>query len=123
MLSSQLIRGVRLIAPHAARGLLTIVPQAQVAYREFLGMNRVRLEPGIHLNLPFLHRVRKFPLTEACWRLEDMNAYTKDNVPIKATGTIFGRIYDAEKAAYEVDDVWGSVAAVGSSCARAIIGR
>lgn len=52
-----------------------------------------------------------------------MNAYTKDNVPIVASGSIFGRIEDPEKAAYEVEDIWKSMEAVGSSCARSIIGR
>lgn len=55
--------------------------------------------------------------------VDDMKAYTKDNVPVHASGTIFGKIVDAEKAAYEVSDVWSSVQAVGSSYARTIIGR
>ena len=55
--------------------------------------------------------------------VDNMKAYTKDNVPVHASGTIFGKIVDAEKAAYEVSDVWSSVQAVGSSYARTIIGR
>ena len=105
------------------RSIITIVPQAHVAYREFLGMNRSCLKPGIHLNIPIIHTIRQFPLSEVSWSLHDMKAYTKDNVPITATGTIFGKIVDAEKAAYEVSDIWSSVQAVGSSCARSLIGR
>jgi len=106
-----------------SRSIITIVPQAHVAYQEFLGMNRTFLKPGIHWNIPVLHTVRQFPLSEVSWAVEDMKAYTKDNVPVHASGTIFGKIVDAEKAAYEVNDVWSSVQAVGSSYARTIIGR
>ncbi|KAJ1421283.1 hypothetical protein B484DRAFT_307183, partial [Ochromonadaceae sp. CCMP2298] len=99
------------------------VYQANIAFREFLGSNRHRLEPGMHLNIPFFHNVRKFPLTESSWDLHNMHAFTKDNVPIKASGTIFCKIFDPELAAYAVADVWSAVQSVGSSCARAIIGR
>lgn len=121
-----LIRSLRsrsIISPMQSRSIITIVPQAHVAYREFLGMNRTCLNPGIHWNIPVLHAVRHFPLSEVSWLLENMKAYTKDNVPVHASGTIFGKIVDAEKAAYEVSDVWSSVQAVGSSYARTIIGR
>lgn len=39
------------------RTFITIVNQAEVAYRQFLGMNRTRLEPGIRLKLPFVHQL------------------------------------------------------------------
>lgn len=123
----KLLRSRALFSPAVvrtvARGFITIVPQAHVAFREFLGMNRVRLDPGIHLNIPILHQVRKFPLAEMSWKIENMHCYTKDNVPINASGTIFGRITQPDLAAYEVNDVWKSVEAVGTSSARAIIGR
>lgn len=108
---------------YSRRTFITIVPQAHVAFREFLGMNRSCLQPGIHLNIPVIHSTRQFPLTEVSWQLHDMKAYTKDNVPISASGTIFGKIINPEKAAYEVNDIWASVQAVGSSCARSLIGR
>ncbi len=30
----------------------TVINQAEVAYREFLGKNRVKLNPGLRINLP-----------------------------------------------------------------------
>jgi len=117
------LRSRSVISSVWSRSIITIVPQAHVAYREFLGMNRTCLNPGIHWNIPVLHAVRHFPLSEVSWMVDNMKAYTKDNVPVHASGTIFGKIVDAEKAAYEVSDVWSSVQAVGSSYARTIIGR
>lgn len=106
----------------AFRGFFTIIPQSHVAFREFLGQGRTKLEPGIHLKLPFVHKVREFTMSEFAFPLDGMNAYTKDNVPIVASGTLFGRIFDPELAAYEVENFSLSVSAVGSSAARSIIG-
>jgi len=39
------------------RTFITIVNQAEVAYRQFVGMNRVKLNPGIRIKIPFLHQV------------------------------------------------------------------
>lgn len=116
-------RPIVVLSVWVTRGFFTIVPQAHVAFREFLGKARTRLEPGIHVNIPLLHTVRKFSLSEFSYSLSNMRAYTKDNVPIVASGTIFGRIFDPELAAYEVQYVFDAVSAVGSSAVRSIIGR
>jgi regulator of protease activity HflC (stomatin/prohibitin superfamily) len=105
------------------RTFITVINQAEVAYREFLGANRIRLEPGLRLDLPLFHTVRRIDMREAMIPIPELSAYTKDNVPVKVTGTLFYRPVDAEKACYEVRDFRKSVGAVGESSFRAVVGR
>lgn len=37
--------------PSQRRHFITVINQANVAYREFLGKNRVKLNPGLRLDL------------------------------------------------------------------------
>jgi len=105
------------------RRTFTVVHQAEVAYREMLGSNRVRLEPGLRLNVPILHSIRRVDMREAMIKVPDLAAYTKDNVPVTVSGTLFYKPTDAEKACYEVTHYNTAVAAVGESSFRAVVGR
>jgi regulator of protease activity HflC (stomatin/prohibitin superfamily) len=105
------------------RNFITVVHQAEIAYREFLGANRVRLEPGLRLNLPVLHQLKRVDMREQIHSIPQLAAYTKDNVPVNVTGTLFYKATDAEKASYEIQNYHTSVAAVGESCFRATVGR
>lgn len=105
------------------RCFITVVHQAEVAYRELLGSNRVRLEPGLRLDLPILHSIRRIDMRENMIKTPDLAAYTKDNVPVTVSGTLFYRPVDAEKACYEVTNYKNAVAAVGESSFRATVGR
>jgi regulator of protease activity HflC (stomatin/prohibitin superfamily) len=77
------------------RKFFTVINQAEVAYREFLGINRVRLEPGLRMKFPILHQIYKVSLKEQIVQLQDQDAYTKDNVPVTVSGTVFYKIVDA----------------------------
>lgn len=105
------------------RTFITVVHQAEVAYRELLGRSRVRLEPGLRLDLPILHSVRRVDMREGMIKVPDLSAYTKDNVPVTVSGTLFFKPTDAEKACYEVTNYNKAVAAVGESSFRAVVGR
>ena len=48
------------------RTFITIVNQAEIAYREFLGTNRTQLNPGIHIKVPFLHKLQRVNMRECC---------------------------------------------------------
>ena len=105
------------------RPFITVVNQAQIAYREFLGSNRVKLNPGIHLNIPILHSTQTLDLRETGINIKELHGYTKDNVPVKISGTLFIKVDDAEKACFSVVDYYNSVAVVGESAIRSIIGK
>lgn len=105
------------------RNIFTIVPQAEVCYREFLGTDRIRLEPGLQMCIPWLHTIHRIDTKETGIIVDHLNCFTKDNVPVVASGTLFFRVFDAEKACFSVTNYKESVEAVGSSSARAVIGR
>lgn len=105
------------------RSFITVINQSEVAYREFLGKNRIRLEPGLHWNVPIIHKVYRISLKEGLVPLDDLNAYTKDNVPVVVSGTIFYKPVDAEKICFSVESPRKAVTSVGESSFRAVIGR
>lgn len=105
------------------RQFITVVNQAEVAYREFLGQNRVRLEPGLRVNIPIFHNLSRVSLKENLVELNDQDAFTKDNVPVTVSGTVFFKIVDAEKVCFSVQNPILAVKSVGESSFRAVIGR
>jgi regulator of protease activity HflC (stomatin/prohibitin superfamily) len=54
--------------------------------------------------------------------IEALKAYTKDNVPVFITGTLFYQVRDSYKACFEAQNVIRQVHQVGTSAARSIIG-
>jgi regulator of protease activity HflC (stomatin/prohibitin superfamily) len=106
-----------------SRNFITVVNQAEVAYRQFLGMNRVRLEPGLRLCLPVFHQIDRVDLREDFVSVQNMNAYTSDNVPVTVSGSLFFKVTDAEKACFSVGNYVQSVASVGESTARSVVGK
>ncbi len=105
------------------RKFITVVNQAEVAYRERFGQNRIRLEPGLRLNVPIVHQLYKVSLKESIADLDNQNAYTKDNVPVIVSGTVFYKVIDVEKAVFSVSSAYQAIKSVGESSFRAVIGR
>jgi len=105
------------------RGFITIVNQAEVAYRQFLGMNRVRLEPGIRICLPYVHQIDRVDMRERSVLINNMHGYTSDNVPVAVSGSLFFRVTDAEKACFGVKNYIACVKDVGESTSRSVIGK
>ncbi len=105
------------------RHFITVINQAEVAYREFLGKNRVKLNPGLRLNLPIFHNTYRVSLKEHFVNLDNQNAYTKDNVPVTVSGTVFYKVVDAEKVCFTIGNPVMAVKNVGESSFRAVIGK
>lgn len=116
------LKFVPLVNNPSNRGFITVVQQAEICYREFLGANRVKLEPGLRISLPVLHTIHRVDIREQGIPIDHFNCVTQDNVPVIASGTLFFRVVDAEKACFSVANYVDSVEAVGSSSARAVIG-
>ena len=124
MISSNLLKLTKIATPQTtSRSLITIVNQQEHAFREFLGRNRVTLQPGIHIKLPFFHKVRKVTLREQRAPMDKIIAYTKDNVPVLASGSLFFKIHDPYKACYEVEHYYDAIWSTGISAMRAVIGQ
>ncbi len=105
------------------RNFITVINQAEVAYREFLGKNRVRLNPGLRINLPIFHNLYRVSLKEHFVGLDNQAAYTKDNVPVTVSGTVFYKVIDAEKVCFTIGQPVLAVKSVGESSFRSIIGK
>ena len=105
------------------RSFITVINQAEVAYREFLGKNRVKLNPGLRINLPIFHNVYRVSLKEHFVNLDNQAAYTKDNVPVTVSGTVFYKVIDAEKVCFNIGNPIVAVKNVGESSFRAVVGK
>lgn len=116
-------RVVNNMKPISIRNFITVINQAEVAYRERFGQNRIRLEPGLRLNIPIVHQIYKVSLKEHIANLDNQNAYTKDNVPVVVSGTVFYKVIDVEKAVFSVNSTYQAIKSVGESSFRAVIGR
>lgn len=119
-LSKKLIKDV---SSKSIRSFITVIDQATVGYRQFLGLNRIRLEPGIRLNIPILHKLKKVDMREGCFNVDAIHAFTKDNVPVRVGGSLFYQVYDPEKACFGVQNYQTAVYAVGTSVMRSVIGN
>lgn len=104
------------------RGFFTVVNQAEVAYREFFGRGRTLLQPGIRLQLPLVHDFYRVNLREQSSDIKKINACTRDNIPVYISGALFYRVVDPEKACFSINNYARSVATVGESSVRSIIG-
>jgi regulator of protease activity HflC (stomatin/prohibitin superfamily) len=62
-------------------------------------------------------------LRESFIAVESLAGYTKDNVPVWISGSLFYVIDDPELACYKIQNYSGSVEAIGRSAMRAVIGQ
>lgn len=104
------------------RNFITVVQQAETCYREFLGGNRIKLEPGLSINIPFLHTLHRVDIRETGINIDDLTSFTKDNVPVRVSGVLFFKVFNSEKACFSIKNYKESISAVGSSTTRAVIG-
>lgn len=105
------------------RNFFTVVNQAEVAYREFLGKNRILLNPGLRLNIPIIHTIKRVNLRESFVQIPDLDSYTKDNVPVSVSGSVFFKPIDAEKICFSITNPKEAIMSVGASSFRAVIGQ
>lgn len=104
------------------RTLFTIVNQGNEAYRLALGKNPVLLKPGIALNIPLYHQVIKVDMREGPINITELEAFTKDNVPVSIAGTLFYQVTDSYKACFAVQNCLKSITNIGTSALRSVIG-
>jgi len=104
------------------RNLFTIVNQAEIAYRELLGMNRVQLKPGFRIKLPVIHQLHRVDMRERCININNLNGFTSDNVPVTASGALFFKVENPEKALFSISNYVNAISNIGESASRAVIG-
>ncbi|ARF08936.1 stomatin family protein [Catovirus CTV1] len=104
------------------RDFFRIVSQGTEAYRLFLGKNPKKLEPGIHISVPLIHRVLKVDMREGSYNISKLNAYTKDNVSVLISGSLFYQVLNSYDACFKVQDYGGNITNLGTSAMRSVVG-
>jgi regulator of protease activity HflC (stomatin/prohibitin superfamily) len=79
--------------------------------------------PGLFFLKPFIEWQVKLDLRTITTAVEQQEAITRDNVPIKVNAVIWYRIIDAERAVMEVRDVANAVVQVAVTTLRNILGQ
>lgn len=90
-------------AAFAAKKSVQVVRQGDISIVERFGKFHNRLEPGLHLLIPFVDQIRA-TLTnrEQVLDIPPQKCITSDNAPLAADAVVYWRIVDAERAIYAV---------------------
>ncbi|KAJ7176457.1 hypothetical protein C8R46DRAFT_1076393 [Mycena filopes] len=113
------------------RTFLTIIQQGKEGWQlrcqsslwSSLGRNPRRLEPGLHINIPIYHSLRKLDLRESSISIPNLPGYTADNVPVSCSGSLFYRIIDGYRACFAISDVQNNIRNTGTSAVRSVLGH
>lgn len=104
------------------RTLFTVIHQGNEAYRLFLGKNPKKLDPGFHIALPLLHTVLKVDMREGSIGIDKLNAYTKDNVSVLISGSLFYQVNNSYDACFKIQDYDHNISNLGMSAMRSVVG-
>lgn len=102
---------------------IKIVPQGyQYTVEKFGRFTRV-LHPGIAFLVPFVENVgRKISVMEAVFDVPRQEVITRDNAMVSCDAVVFTQVYDAAKAAYEVENLRLSVINLVLTNLRTVVG-
>ncbi|MBO9998832.1 MAG: paraslipin [Cyanobacteria bacterium SID2] len=90
---------------YAAVGI-KIIQQGNLALVERLGKYSRTLEPGVNFTLPVVERiVWEDTEREQFIEIEPQRVLTKDNVALEVQAVVYWRIFDLERAYYEIENV------------------
>ena len=102
---------------------IRIVPQAYVGIVERLGRYQRTLDPGLHILIPFIDRLR--PLTDMREQVVTFNpqpVITEDNVTISVDTVIYYQVTDARAETYEVADSLQAIEQLTITTLRNVVG-
>jgi len=101
-----------------------VVRQGDISIVERLGKFHNRLEPGLHLLIPFVDQIRAtMTIREQVLDIPPQKCITSDNAPLAADAVVYWRIIDAEKAIYAVVDLELAIQNLVLTQLRAEIGK
>jgi regulator of protease activity HflC (stomatin/prohibitin superfamily) len=85
---------------------IKVVSQGNVAVVERLGKFHGVLEPGLHVVIPVVDRLRTtLSKREQVFDIPPQQCITSDNAPLAADAVVYWRVVDPEKAVYSVMDL------------------
>ena len=100
-----------------------IVPQAVAIIVERLGRYSRTLEPGLHLLVPFIDRVRaSVDLREQVVSFPPQPVITEDNLVVSIDTVIYFQVTDPKAATYEIANYIGAIEQLTVTTLRNVIG-
>jgi len=107
----------------AWKGIKT-VPQGEVWTVERFGAFTRLLQPGLNLIIPYVDTVgRRMNVQEVVLDIPEQSVITRDNATVAVDGIVYYRVMDPAKAAYQVQDLTGALAALAMTNIRSVIGE
>ncbi len=100
-----------------------VAQQYQRAVVFFLGRYVRTAGPGLYFMIPLLEWQRKLDIRTVTAAVEQQEAITRDNVPIKVNAVIWYRIVNPEKSVVEVVDLQNAVVQVSQTTLRSLLGK
>ena len=105
-----------------AKGI-RIVPQGFQWTVERFGRYRATLYPGLNLVIPFVDGIgRKLNVQETVLEIPSQTVITKDNASVLVDGIVFFQVIEANKAAYEVQNLHQALQNITMTNIRTAIG-
>jgi regulator of protease activity HflC (stomatin/prohibitin superfamily) len=102
---------------------LRIVPQARAGIVERLGRYSRTLEPGLHILVPFVDRMRvRLDLREQVVSFPPQPVITEDNLVVSIDTVIYFQVTDARAATYEIADYIRAIEQLAVTTLRNVIG-
>jgi len=103
---------------------IRIVPTKVSLVVERLGKFSKQLEPGFHLLVPFIDKVRyRHNLKEQAVDVPAQDCFTQDNVKVRVDGVLYLQVVDPKKASYGIKDYKYATIQLAQTTMRSVIGK
>jgi regulator of protease activity HflC (stomatin/prohibitin superfamily) len=99
-----------------------IIQQYQQGLVERFGRYRKTLDPGLHLIVPFIEKIRKIDMREQVVDVEPQEVITKDNVVVTVDAVVYYQATDPVKLVYNVANFIIAATKLAQTNLRNVIG-
>ncbi|MDH3629452.1 MAG: SPFH/Band 7/PHB domain protein [Acidobacteriota bacterium] len=112
---------IALVVIYAALGL-KIVKQFEQGLVERFGKYRETLDPGLHLIVPFIDRIRRVDMREIVVDVPPQEVITKDNVVVTVDAVVYYQATDPVKLVYNVQNFVLAATKLAQTNLRNVVG-
>ena len=112
---------VALVVIYAALGL-KIVKQFEQGLVERFGKYKMTLDPGLHLIVPFIDRLRRVDMREIVVDVPPQEVITKDNVVVTVDAVVYYQATDPVKLVYNVQNFVLAATKLAQTNLRNVVG-